>query len=430
MKQFQQPLLTIFIIFATAYVLTLIGCAPSGDKSVGPAVPQTNTVNTPQTERPIPVSELKQLDPSKMLTCTDKDFSTLQSWSTDLAASESAIKNSSGKKKDDVIKLAQSSIKQCDVLQNYFAKNPCKKVINKNAITPDGVVKAYDGFRIHARCELTNQYLIKYAVRPDPALSFPVKPAPAPVSVKPPTATEPAAPPVSDPQNQANEVEARDLHECNETEFAKLKTFRAALDLANKNVSKLGAVENWKYEPYAVDSAATATNLCESSIAYHQAQPCKRFIKNDATKAMDVKIYTGASLRQQCQTVRNYNYEFAQHASTLIVPNARLMFDTSVISGEPIATGYVAGKSYGQCIISSLSKAAVIYNGEKTLLTEARVYPANDIEGFQTFVLVTAEGIKLECYGLNYQSAKTSKNEVVRLLKEKQTRISLSYELN
>ena len=120
MKQFQQPLLTIFIIFATAYVLTLIGCAPSGDKSVGP-VPVTNSTNLPLTERPIPVSELKQVDPSKMPTCDDKDFSTLQSWSTGLTTAETGIKSISGKKKDDVIKLAQTSIKQCDVVQNYFA---------------------------------------------------------------------------------------------------------------------------------------------------------------------------------------------------------------------------------------------------------------------------------------------------------------------
>lgn len=412
MKQFKQPLLTILIIFATAYVLSLIGCAPSDDRPGGSVV-STPVQRNENDNLGNNINELKQIDPVKMPVCKDSEFAALQNWSAALASAESAIKlmgdkSSSWKKKDDVVKLAQKAIFQCDQLQYYHSQNPCKKIVGQNIVNPKGVLKAYDGFRIHQRCELSNQYLVQFGVRSQPAL-------PPSASVNP------------DPNSSAD---ARDIHECNDLEFSKLKIWRASLDQANKNIAKLGDRNSWKYDPNAIESSKAATQVCESLISYHQDQPCKRYIKNDKTNASELKIYSVETLHQQCETARTYQYEFAQHDSNLIMPNAKLFFDASVIAGMTIDPGYSSGKLLGQCIISNQSPNTITYGNEKVLIKEARVYPSNGIEGYQMFVMVTAEGIKFECYGLDYSSAKTSKNEVVRLLKQKQTNISLSYKLN
>ena len=220
------------------------------------------------------------------------------------------------------------------------------------------------------------------------------------------------------------------MHECNEAEFSKIKPWRAALDLANRSIAKLGPQSSWKYDPNAIDFSKSATQLCEALIPYHQAQPCKRFVKDDNIGTTTTKIYSGESLRQQCATARTYQYEFAQQGSSLIVPNARLYLDTSIVSGRLINLGYSSDIRYNQCIFSNGSEAPVTYNSEKVLITEARVNTIRGVAGEQMFVMVTADKIKIECYGLEYPSAKTSKNEVVRLLNKKQTPIQLSYELN
>ena len=434
MKQFKQPLLTIVVIFAAAYILSLVSCAPSTGTLAAPKSGPSLTVN-PVGNSAATDLELVQVDPKNMSLCTDGEFSNLQIWSTTLNAAESSIKaitkKSIGPEKDDVTKMALKAIKLCDNLQLYHTQNPCKKIV-KTIVNPEGLVKAYDGFRIHARCEIPNTYLTSIHQRPDPANRVdPIQPPVVVVAPTVPAAPEPAVviTPVLDPAPTAD-GEARDIHECNDLEFTRLKAFRAALDMANKNIAKLGARENWKYETNSVDSANLASELCASAISYHQAQPCKRFIKNDKTAVMDLKVYSAITLRQQCSTVRTYNLEFKQQDASLISANAKLYLDTSIIANSSIAPGYSSGKQLGQCIISNSSSNTVSYTGQKTLVTEARVYPNNGVEGFQMFVMITAEGIKFECYGLDYQSVKTSKSEVVRLLKQKQTNISLSYELN
>lgn len=437
MKQFKQPLLTIVIIFATAYILSLIGCAPSGDKSVGAPAPTGDSHSTPvladSPNSPGSAGEVKlvQVDVAQMRECRDNEFSTLQSWGSALSASDAAIKamgdkSASWKKKDEVIKLAQKTIIQCDQLQTYHVQNPCKKVVDKNIVNPTGTVKAYDGFRIHQRCELSNKYLVQFNARPAAIVKQPT-PIQTPVVTAP---AQPVEPTVTIDPHSDIDTQARDMHECNEAEFAKLKPWRAALDQANKSISKLGPASSWKYEVNAIDFSKTATQMCESLVAYHQAQPCKRFVKDDKTAATVTKIYSGDSLRQQCALARTYQYEFKQQDKSLILANARLYFDTSIIAGRKVEPGYSSDVKYGQCIFSNSTSNPIIYNSEKASVTAARVYPGNDPEGTKMFVLETAEGLKMECYGLDFQSAKTSKNEVVRLLKDKQTNISLSYELN
>ncbi len=443
MKQFRQPLLTILIIFATAYVLSLIGCAPSGsDLKTAPAA-TLDTVKPVDSSPSNSAPQLRPADPAKILECKASEFSALQNWANLLAPVESDIKNlgpktTAWKKKDDLVKAAIVVINKCDQLQAYHLENPCKKTI-QTIINPQGVVKVYDAYSIQKRCRLPSDYLNKFNLRPDPklALNKPevVKPPvssgnPAPVKPAPVVPVVDANPPQASDSGSAADIAARDIHECNDSEFTNLKSWRAALDLANKNVAKLGSVTDWKYETNAVESAGVASGQCESLASYHQAQPCKRFIKNDKTNKMDLKIYTSESIRQQCQNIRAYHYEFLQQDSSLIVPNAKLYFDTSTIANVTINRDYTSGKTLGQCVISNRSANPVTYNGQKVLIKEARVYPANTVEGLQMFVMVTADDIKFECYGLNYSSAKSSKNEVVHLLKQKQTDIKLTYELN
>lgn len=443
MKEFKQPLLTIIIIFATAYILSLIGCAPSGDKTVGAPSPAAGSASTPTTESNSgnnpsgPVSDVKlvQVDAAKMRDCRDNEFQALQAWGSVLSASDAAIKamgdkSTAWKKKDDVIKLAQAAIVQCDQLQTYHLQNPCKKVVDKNIVNPTGTAKAYDAFRIHQRCDLSNKYLVQFNARPAATVKQPTPIQPPAVTVQPTTPVAPLQPPVAIDPNANTDMQARDMHECNEAEFAKIKPWRAALDQANKSISKLGSQSSWKYEVNAIDFSKTATLMCESLIAYHQTQPCKRFVKDDKTGVTTTKIYSGDSLREQCTTARTYQYEFRQQDTSLMLTNARLYFDTSIIAGKTVNSGYVSDVKYGQCIFSNNTSNPITYNSEKALVTAARVYPGNDPEGTKMFVLETAEGLKMECYGLDFQSAKTSKNEVVRLLKEKQTNISLTYELN
>lgn len=443
MKQFRQPLLTILIIFATAYILSLIGCAPSGSDLKTPPAAASNPVNQGDGSAPNSVAELRPVDPAKISECKDTEFAALQSWANLLAVVESDIKNlgpqaGSWKKKDDLVKTVIIVINKCDHLQAYHLENPCKKTV-QTIVSPQGTVKVYDAYSIQKRCKLPSDYLAKFNLRPDPKVELTspgvVKP---PVSVGPATPGKPAPvnppvvvnPPQASDSGSAADVAARDIHECNDSEFTNLKSWKAALDLANKNVAKLGSAADWKYETNAVDSSSVATGQCESLASYHQAQPCKRYVKNDKTNKMDLKIYNSEGIRQQCQNVRAYHYEFLQQDSSLIVPNAKLFFDTYVIANVTINKDYTSGKTIGQCIVSNRSAVPVTYTGQKVLIKEARVYPVSTVEGFQMFTMVTADDIKFECYGLNYSSAKSSKNEVVRLLKQKQTDIKLSYELN
>lgn len=417
MNRYKQPILTIMIIFATAYVLTLIGCAPAGGSSpaVAPAVDQPSDPSGPSDQ--VGTVELVDVNVKDMRECTNDEFSKLVSWSNALAASNAAIEASGGKQKSDVVRLALAAINMCDEQQYYHTLKPCKKT-KQTIISTE--VKGYDGYKINKRCQATENYLKKFDLRPNVAANSPALPQ------VPSAPTNPSLPPTS----PINSGEISQLRDCSAEEFNGLKTFRTALEIANKNVDKLGAMSTWKYDQNAVDSSKSATLACESVIKYHSSQPCKRVIKNDATNQLETKTYSGETLRQQCAKARTYNYEFLQQSSSLITQNANLYLDTSVVSNMTIEPGYSSNKTIGQCIVNNESATAITYQGQKALVKAARVYPDPTAEGYQMFVLVTAEGLKLECYGLDYVSLKSSKSEVVRLLKAKNTNINLSYELN
>lgn len=408
-KSYKQAAMTVFVIFATAYVLTILGCSKSNDISgKAPAAP-TQPTNPGELNGPSDEEPLVQIDPRDMRECTSDEFATLIDWSNDLNAAKEAVQSAGGKRSESTVKLALNAIQKCDLVEFYHGQKPCKKITRVVTQPDNPTVRAYDAFRIDERCKPVENYLKKFNLRPDPRAANPQPEPPNP-------GNPPAVDPVPVQPDPAQPVDPGNLSQCSADEFAKLNSWRAALDTANKQISKLGGQSSWKYDSAAVESSKTATALCESLIAYHQARPCKR-----------EKVYTSQSLRDQCVTARTYNYNFAQRTESLIVNGARLYLNTSIFadhtSFEPGPSAY----SHGQCIISNVASSTINYSGQKVLVTEARVYTDPD---YQMFVLQTQEGLKLECYGVNYPSLQTSLTEVMRLLSAKDTRLPLSYELN
>lgn len=391
------------MIFATAYVLTIVGCAKASSGGGGPAPVQVDV--QPAAEDII----LQPLDPKDLRECNNDEFSDLIAWSNDLAVSDESIKTSEGRNNPNTVKLAVAAIKKCDAAEFYHTNKPCKKTkIKRDITTPEKsvtTVTAYDAYRIKQRCQRTEDYLNKYKLRPSPSQ---IQPEP----VRP---TDPVKPSVNPPaQPVTPDAPVGQYRQCTANEFSQLNAWRASLDKANKNVARLGNQSSWKFDALALDSTSAATKSCETLIAYHQAQPCQR-----------EKTYTAEILREQCATVRTYYYNFAQRTESLIMPNAKLYFNTNVLKNRSFEPG-PAALSLGQCVITNQTSENISYSGQKTLVKAARVYT----DSLQMFAMETEEGLKFECYGLAFESAATSLNEVMRLLSAKDTQLPLSYELN
>lgn len=423
MKQFKQPLLTVLVIFATAYVLTVVGCAPAA-KDLQAKTAEVETATQPGEGKNLNIELVNKvpIDPKSMPECTTEEFSKLVAWGTAVDAANEAIEEmgpeKSWKKSTNIIKVASDAKSKCDVVQPYHYAKPCKRTAAKNILKTE--LKGYDANRINQRCEMPRKYLAKFNVQP-----------PKVVEPKPDVKPEPKLPPVVAP-TVPDTGAVPGMRTCSADEFNKIKTFRSALDIANMNIAKLGSQANWKYESNAVSSGATATKACEPLITYHQASPCQRTFTDEKTKVTQTKVYSGENLRQQCQTVRLYTYDYAQKSESLIVTGARLYFDASSLANQPIEVGSVDVNIGENCLVSNLTSNRVTYSaGQEVLLTAARVYPPqnSDNGGLQMFVFETEQGIKVECYGIEYPGVKTSKAEVVRLLKAKNTNVPLRYEL-
>lgn len=320
MQHYKQPILTIFIIFATAYVLTLIGCAPIGGYN--------SSASTAEDEVSAKANlDLVEVNPDLMRECSLEEYSNLVAFSNSLDTAVEAIRISGGAKQDDTIQFALDAMKKCDEAQAYHTINPCKKMQVSETIPATLVLEhAYDGARIHARCVGVEDYLNQYNLR--------------------------------DANNSEIELNAE------------------------------------------------------------QAQPMVAVSDELPAEVMNEAVG------------KPENYDDKKQAASLIVEGANLLFDTRTVANVEIAPGYASGHAAGQCIVSNQSEKSVVYRGEKTLVTEASVFTAAKSEDFQKFVLVTAEGVKLECYGLEYSGAATSKSEVVKLLKQKNTIMGLSYQPN
>ncbi|MBC7741465.1 MAG: hypothetical protein H7061_04655 [Bdellovibrionaceae bacterium] len=410
MNSFSRPLMTIFIIFAMAYMLTIIGCGSSSNGPSADAAPALTVLPASEPKKKAParpaMPEPTKAEIAKMPQCTDKEYETLRTWSFEVIAANKVMNSSSSKPSDQ--KLIQSTISSCDKMQAYHTAHPCKK----SEVTTPELAKVYGAFEISKRCTPIKNYAVETNIISTPAPEpIPAPAPPKPVTNKPPVVatppvTSPTAPPVAG------------MRSCSADEFAKLKSWRTAVDLANMNIGKLAG--NLKFHPIAIDAATTATKACEPLMAYHANQPCQR-----------EKAYTSEMIRAQCQMARAYYYDFSQRQDTLIVPNAKLYLDTSIIANLPFRTEMGENSLYHNCRISNESANTVTYTGQKALVTETHVYSNSEIELSRSmFTMKTAEGLKFECYGLEYSSILTSKNEVVRLLGLKETKLPLFYELN
>ena len=126
-------------------------------------------------------------------------------------------------------------------------------------------------------------------------------------------------------------------------------------------------------------------------------------------------------MKARCQTARTYFYEYVQNTNTLIFPNAELYLDFSPLSPRIFEPGFKDQVS-GNCLVENNTANTIDYSNRQALIVDTRGFEAAQI------VMETAEGLKISCYGLNIDGP-FSKRQIVKVLKEEQSDIRLSYQL-
>ncbi len=402
MKKLSKAVFTMMVIFCAAYMLAATGCADSGGNSgtdlAAPVTP--NNGNNPDD-----TTVLEPLKPEQVRECTNNEFAQLVSWRNAVDKANGLIDAAKGKQQAQAVDASLKAINACDSRFAYHKIEPCKKTKTTIVSTQ---VKVYDAYTIHRDCGKVDGYLTKFNLRPDDSIDntpTPIDPTPLPV--------DPSLPPVID--NNGPGVFAV----CSQNEFSKLTEWSASLDRANKSIAKLGSQAGWKYDDASITNSALAVKSCESLMKYHQDTPCEKNIKQDDGSVIK-REYTKDSIASRCKTARTYFYEYVQNKTTLIFPNADLYVDLSHFAQQRFeAQSFV---SLGNCVVENRTDNAIDYSGRKALVTDTR--------GFEQkmMVLVTAEGLKIDCYGLDIDGP-FSKTQVVKLLKSESTDIRLEYRL-
>lgn len=387
------------VIFCAAYVLAATGCADSGDNSgTNLNAPVTPNVGGDDQDD---VLVLEPLKPEQVRECSDNEFAQLISWRNAVDKANGLIDAAKGKQQSQAVDASLTAIRTCDSRFAYHKSQPCKKT-KKTIVSTQ--VKVYDAYTINRDCAKVDGYLTKFNLRPDDSVdTAPITPAPV----------EPSIPPVVD--NNGTGVFAV----CSQDEFSKLTEWSASLERANKAIAKLGSQADWKYDDASITNAALAVKASESLMKYHADRPCEKNIKQDDGSIIK-REYTKDSIANRSKTVRTYFYEYVQNKSTLIFLNADLYVDLSHFAQQRFeAQSFV---SLGSCVVENRTDVAIDYSGRKALVTDTR--------GFEQkmMVLVTAEGLKIDCYGLDVDGP-FSKTQVVKLLKAEGTDIRLEYRL-
>lgn len=189
MKNYKQPLLTIFVIFAAAYVLTILGCSKSAGGAIGKtAASDLNTHSGAETvtssaddQTALPDqgqldqnnssrNQQTQLDPvdvSKLPLCTAAEFSKLLSWRKDLDSATANINKISlpSSPNDDLVarwkydtlavQASQLSTKSCEEVIDYHKENPCKRE------------KFYTEDYLKQQCFMARTYYYRFAQHTD-----------------------------------------------------------------------------------------------------------------------------------------------------------------------------------------------------------------------------------------------------------------------
>lgn len=403
MRKLSKAVFTMMVIFCAAYVLMASGCADSKSGNSGanlgaPVNPNGNGGGDDTTN-------LQPTKPELVRECSNNEFAQLISWRNSVNAANKEIDAAKGKKVNTAVQASLTAIRACDSRFAYHKQQACKKVINQNVITPKGELKVYDAYLINRDCQKVETYLTKHDLRPDKSGTAPIPVEPQPLPVEPqPLNPQPIDPPVIDNGGQGS------LDTCSQDEFARLNEWSKSLDKSDKSIAKLGGQSNWKYDSDAIASSALATKSCESLIKYHSSRACEK----------NAKQYTRETLTDRCKTTRSYFYEYVQNKETLIFPNAELFVDLSHFAQQRFEAQSFA--TLGSCVVENRTDSVIDYSGRKALVTETR--------GFEQkmMVLLTAEGLKIDCYGLDVDGP-FSKTQVVKLLKAEGTDIRLEYRL-
>lgn len=402
MKKHSKAVFTMMMIFGAAYVLAATGCGKSGGndgKNLTAPVDQNGNNGGEDT------TVLEPLKPEQVRECTDNEFAQLVSWRNAVDKANGEIDTAKGKQSQGAVEASLRAINACDSRFAYHKAEPCKKT-KKTIVNTQ--VKVYDAFTIKRDCAKADGYLTKFNLRPQPGVT-PVEPTPNPQ----PLPVDPVEPPVIDNGNQGV------LSVCSQDEFSKLSEWASAQDRANKSIAKLGSQDSWKYDEQAITNSALAVKHCESLMKYHGSRPCEKNIKQDDGSTIK-RQYTRETLGERCNTSRKYFYEYVQNKTTLIFPNADLFVDLSHFAQQRFeAQSFV---TLGSCVAENRTDSVIDYSGRKALVTETR--------GFEQkmLVLITAEGLKIDCYGLDIDGA-FSKTEIIRVLKAEGTDIRLEYRL-
>jgi hypothetical protein len=405
MRKLSKAVFTMMVIFTAAYMLAASGCADSSNsKDVNLNVPTGGNDGQQDSE------DLQPLKPEQVRECSENEFVQLVSWRNVVNSANGLIDTNKGKKHPQAVEASLRAINACDSRFAYHKIEPCKKT-KKTIISTE--VKVYDAYTIKRDCTKVDGYLTKHNLRPQPGV-IPGEPQPAPYEPTPqPLPVEPQPPVIDDGGLQGS------ISACSQDEFSRLTDWAGAQDKANKSIAKLGSQDNWKYDDQAITNAALAVKQCESLMNYHGQRPCEKNIKQDDGSMMK-RQYTRQTLGDRCKTSRTYFYEYVQNKTTLIFPNANLYVDLSRFQQQNFEAQSFA--SLGNCVVENRTDSAINYSGRKALVTETRGFDQKMI------VLITAEGLKIDCYGLDIDGA-FSKTEVVRRLKAKETDINLEYRL-
>lgn len=383
MRKLKYPVLTIVSIPVFAFALFAMGCGSSGspDRTMAPQNVKQDGIQGP-------------IDPQNLRECTAEEFSKLQKWSLLLLEADNLIINQLGDnpkmwtKRSEIISTATVAVKQCDTVEFYHKLKPCKKT-TKNIISTSS--KGYDGFTINQRCSRVEAYLNKFNLRPNESNILNEEPSESTKAPTNPSVNPPKTPAVVPPRVEPTPVQdSTGLRECTSDEFTRLNQYKNSLDKANKAISALGGVSNWKYESQAILNATATTKSCEALALNFQAGGCRKSLK-DPKLGNIVKVYTSQALKQECQAARSYYYEFTQREQDLIMPNANLMLDTKIVSSAVIQPG-VSSNSLELCVATNTTNQTIQYNGEKTLVIEARAYPSYTSNA-QMIVMLTREGL-------------------------------------
>jgi hypothetical protein len=348
--------------------------------------------------------------------CSAAEAQALKSYEQLIQNSNSSVDAVKGKKDPQVISAGISAIRACDqVIQQVVSAGACH--VTKKTVV-DTKISYYDGYRIDQKCKKTDKYLTTYNARPakdspptenPPVVVVPVDPNPGG-----PVVVNPTTPPVQPP------VTGESLRQCSADEFSNLSSSMSSVDLATTQISKQGESSSWKYDSDAIANASLGAKSCETLIAYHDQNPCQRTVtKADGSKAL--RQYTGASLRQRCEKARTYFYEFVQNKTTLNFKNADLYLDVSGFATKVFERDYI--NEIQGCRVENRSGQPIDYSGSSQALVK-------DSRGFEAkmMVLETAEGLVIQCYGLNIDGP-FSKREVVKVLRDEGTNMPLSYRL-